>query len=175
MEKLLGILGVIGLFAIGLVLGGLLFPRTVTEVKEVSVPEVITKDVVKVVNQSVPVVTEKVVYVNRTVEVPKEIIKEINVLDDFKNSIVDFVIDNIMDEDEFNRHGFADEEISVYDVEDISFNVLFDDGIEYNDISLKVTFKYKAEDLPREYHTYKVKLSYDNDDKEFDFEEIEEE
>lgn len=165
------VIGVIGVLLLGLgFLGG--YYMTPEKVEYLTVKEKVPEIVY--VNRTVEVPVIK--YVNNTVvkEVPKEVVVEKKVVEepvlDFKNSIVDYLRVNFSECEGFNYSGFADEEIFLYDVDDIVFTVKYDDDSnehpEYSNITAFAKYKYKAEDIPREYHYYNVSIEYDNDDKE---------
>ncbi len=142
------------------------------------VPVTVEKEVPKIVYVNRTVEVPVIRYVNNTIvkEVPKEIVKTVEkkVIEDpvldFKNSIVEYLKVNFSECEGFNFSGFAEEEINLYDVDDIEFTVKYDDDSnvhpEFYNITALAKYKYKAEDLPREYHNYQVTISYDNDDKE---------
>jgi len=159
------LIAIFGVLLLGLgVLGGF-------HLSELREPQVIEKEI--------PVIKEvpKIVEVNHTIvkEVPKEVIKYINntVIVDFSKELKEEVIEYLSDFEEiegFDRHGFADEEITVYDFDDIKFVMVYGDETDENpevlNISGVVEYKYKAEGLPREYHAYNFTCSYDNEEKE---------
>ena len=153
----------------GLMIGGYMFSEHSVQV--VPTDKVVVKDVVKEVPvyhnttivKEVPV--EKVIYKNNT------IVEKVDKLVELRESFIDYVESNFADDDEcvgFNLSNFDETEISLYDVDDFSMKVESDDygKFDYSDIKFVAEFKYKAEDLPREYHKFNVTINYDNDDRE---------
>ena len=109
-------------------------------------------------------VEEKIKYVNNTIEVPVEVIKEVTVskVPDFKTEAIDTVNDKLGDKDSFLTCGdetYDEDEVSISRVyEDYTYNLVDEDDGKYS-----VTFKarYEFEDGSddsncKEVRTYKV-------------------